>query len=105
MENTKKFPTDQLLKRLDQKNDILNKLLDKNIFKKFSNTPSQNDIIGGLTRQPCNNLENLQEISPTQWSDFNTPMLTRSDPVNSLEKENVMKIAKNKKNQMISYWK
>ena len=36
------------------------------ILRKFSNAPSQNDIIGGLTRQPCNNLENLHESSPPQ---------------------------------------
>ena len=66
MENTKKLQTDQLLKELDVKSNILTKLLDENNLRKFSNTPSQNDIIGRLTRQPCNNLENLHESSPPQ---------------------------------------
>ena len=36
VENTKKLQTDQLLKELDAKNNILTKLLDKNILRKFS---------------------------------------------------------------------
>ena len=44
--NTKKLQTDQL----DAKNNILTKLLDENILRKFSNTPSQNNI-GGLTKR------------------------------------------------------
>ena len=96
MENTKKLPTDQLLKELDVKNNILTKLLDENILRKFSNTFSQNDIICGLTRQPCNNLGNLHESSPTLCQDFNTPMLNRNASVNRLEKDNEMKIAQNK---------
>ena len=35
-ENTKKLQTDQLLKELDAKNNILTKLLDENILRKFS---------------------------------------------------------------------
>ena len=92
VENTNKLQTDQLLKELDAKNNILTKLLVENILRKFSNTPSQNDIIGGLTRQPCNNLEDLPESSP-QGQDFNTPILNK----NSLVNENAMKIAQNKK--------
>ena len=51
--NTKKLQTDQLLEELNAKNNILTKLLDENILRKFSNTPSQNDNIGDLTRQPA----------------------------------------------------
>ena len=91
--NTKKLQTDQL----DAKNNILTKLLDENILRKFSNTPSQNN--GGLTREPCNNLENLHESSPPLCQDFSTPMLRRNASVNRLEKETVMKIAQNKKNK------
>ena len=97
MENTKKLQTDQLLKELDVKSNILTKLLDENNLRKFSNTPSQNDIIGRLTRQPCNNLENLYESSPPQCQGFNTIMLNRNTSVNRLEKENAMRIAQNKK--------
>ena len=70
VENTNKLQTDQLLKELDAKNNILTKLLVENILRKFSNTPSQNDIIGGLTRQPCNNLKVLHKvkISTPQYS-------------------------------------
>ena len=93
VENTNKLQTDQLLKELDAKNNILTKLLVENILRKFSNTPSQNDIIGGLTRQPCNNLEDLPESSP-QCQDFNTPILNK----NALVNENAMKIAQTKKN-------
>ena len=50
VENTKKLQTDQLLKEIDAKNNILTKLLDENILRRFSNAPSQNNIIGGLTR-------------------------------------------------------
>ena len=78
------------------KKNILTKLLDENILRKFSNTPSQNDIIGGLTRKPCNNLEDLHESSP-QRQDFNTPILKRNASINGLEKENAMKIVQNKK--------
>ena len=88
---------DQLLKELDAKINILTKLLDKNILRKFSDTSSQNNIIGRLTRQPSNNLENLQESSPPLCQDLNTPMLNRDISVNRLEKENAMKIAQNKK--------
>ena len=66
-------------------------------MKKFSNTSSQNDIIGELTRQTCNNIENLHENSPPQCQDFNTPVLNWNASVNSLEKENAMEIAQNKK--------
>ena len=59
MENTKKFQTDQLLKELDAKNNILTKLLDENILRTFSNIPSQNNTIGRLTKEPSSNLENL----------------------------------------------
>ena len=93
---TNKLQTDQLLKELDAKNNILTKLLHENILRKLSNTPSQNDIIGRLTRQPCSNLEDLHESSP-QCQDFNTPILNRNASVNRLEKENAMKIAQNKK--------
>ena len=78
---------------------ILTKLLDENILRKFSNTPSQNNRIGGLTRELCNNLENLHESSPSLCQDFNTLMLNRNAFVNTLEKENAMKIAQNKKNK------
>ena len=102
MENTKKLQNDQLLKEIDAKNNILTKLLNENILRKFSNTPSQNDIIGGLTRQPCNNLEGLPESSP-QCQDFNTPVLNRNTLLNRLEKEKAMKIAQNiKKEKMIN---
>ena len=97
MENTKKFQTDQLLQELDAKNSILTKLLEENILRKFSNTPSQNNIIGGLTREPCNNLENLHESYRPLCQDFNTLMLKRNASVNRLDKENAMKIAQNKK--------
>ena len=50
VENTKKLQTDQLLKEIDAKNNILTKLLDENILRRFSNAPSQNNIIGGLKR-------------------------------------------------------
>ena len=82
---------------LMQKNDILTKLLDKNIFKGFSNNPSQSDIIGGLTRHPYNNLENLHESSPQKYEDFNTPMLNSNSSINRLGKENMRKIAQIKK--------
>ena len=96
VENTNKLQTDQLLNELDAKNIILAKLLVENILRKFSNTPSQNDIIGGLARQPGNNLEDLPESSP-QCQDFNTPIFNRNALVNRLEKENAMKIAQTKK--------
>ena len=92
VENTNKLQTDQLLKELDAKNNILTKLLAEIILRKFSNTPAQNDIIGGLTRQPCNNLEDLPESS-RQCQDFNIPILNK----NALVNENAMKIAENKK--------
>ena len=59
--------------------------------------PSQIDIIGRLTRQPCNNLDNLHESSPPQCQDFDTPILNRNASLNRLEKENTMKIVQNKK--------
>ena len=83
----KKLQNDQLLKELDA----------KNFQRKFSNIPLQNNIIDGLTKKPCNNLENLHESSPPLYQDFNTPMLNRNASVNRLEKENAMKIAQNKK--------
>ena len=79
------------------KNNMLSKLLDENILRKFSNICLQNNIIGGLTRQPCKNLENLHESSPPLCQNFNTLMLNRNTSVNKLERENEMKIAQNKK--------
>ena len=64
VEDTKKLQTNQLLKELDAKNNILTKLLDENMLRKFSNTLSRNDIIGASTRQQCSNLENLHKSSP-----------------------------------------
>ena len=102
VENTNKLQTDQLLKELDAKNNILTKLFDENISRKFSKIPSQNDIISGLTRQPCNSLQNLHESSPPVCQDFNTPMLNKNASVNMLEKENVIKIVQNKKSKSIN---
>ena len=103
MENTKKLQTDQILKEFDSKNSILTKLLNENILRKFSKTPSQNDIIGVLTRQPCKNLylQMLHKSSPPQCQDFNAPTLNRNASVNRLEKDNAMKIAQCKKRSII----
>ena len=76
-----------------QKNNMLTKLLDGNILRKFSNICLQNNIIGGLTRQLCKNLENLRESFSPLCQNFNTPMLNRNTSVNKLERENEMKIA------------
>ena len=84
VENTNKLQTDHFLKELDAQNNFLTKLLDENISRKFSNIPSQNNIIGGLTRKPRNNLEDLHESSPPKCQDFNTPMLNRNASVNML---------------------
>ena len=83
------------MNKLDAKNNILTKLLDENILRKFSSAPSQNIVIGGLTRQPCNNLEILHESSLPQCQDYNTPVLDRNISVNRLENENTVKIAQN----------
>ena len=80
-----------------QKNNMLTKLLDGNILRKFSNICLQNNIIGGLTRQLGKNLENLHESFSPLCQNFNTPMLNRNTSVNKLERENEMKIAQNKK--------
>ena len=61
-----------------QKFKELNKLLDDHILINFSNTPLQSDIIGGLTRQPPHNLDNLDKSSPLQYQDFNIPMLNKN---------------------------
>ena len=71
--------------------------MDENILRKFSNTPSQNIVIGRLTKEPCSNLENLHESSPPLAQDFNTPVLNRNASVKRLEKENAMKIGQIKK--------
>ena len=96
VENNKILQTDQILQELDAKNNIFTKLLDENILRKFSNTPSQNNL-RGLTRERSGNLENLHESSLPLCQDSNTPMLNRNASVNKLEKENAMKIAQNKK--------
>ena len=69
----------------------------KYILRKFSKTLSQSNIIGWITIQPCNNLENLHERSRPLFRDFSAPMLNRNAFVNKLEKESQMKIAQNKK--------
>ena len=82
--------------------NILNRLLDENILGKFSNTPLQHDMIGGLQRQTCNNLENLHvgfKSSPSKCQDYNTPMLSRNASANKSEKENTTRIDVNKKNK------
>ena len=94
VENTNKLQTDQLLKELDTKNNILTKLLDENILRKFSSSPSQNNIIGGLTIEPCNNLEDLHENSPPQCQDQYPN--AQEECLNRLEKENAIKILQNK---------
>ena len=45
----KKFKLDNFWRNL--KNNILTKVLDESILRKFSSTPSKNDVIGGLTKQ------------------------------------------------------
>ena len=49
--NTKKLQTDQLLKELDAKNNILTKLLDENILRKFSHSLTKQRWINKRTVQ------------------------------------------------------
>ena len=87
--------------------NILNRLLDENILGKFSNTPLQHDMIGGLQRQTCNNLENLHvgfKSSPSKYQDYNIPMLSRNASANKSEKENTTRIDVNKKNKRSINW-
>lgn len=51
--------TEQLLKELDGRSNILNKLLDDNIFKELSNFLLQSNVMGVLPRQTCHNVEKL----------------------------------------------
>ena len=44
----KKFKLGNFWRNL--KNNILTKVLDESILRKFSSTPSKNDVIGGLTK-------------------------------------------------------
>ena len=52
MYNTIIKQTEQFSRELDEKNDILCKFMDSNIFKNFANSFLQNDIVSELSRQP-----------------------------------------------------
>ena len=59
MDNTIIKQMEQLSRKLDEKNDILCKFMDGNIFKNFENSFLQNDIVSELPRQPPDVLKNI----------------------------------------------
>ena len=59
MHNTVIKKTKHVSRKLDEKNDILCKFIDSNIFKNFANSFLQNDIISESSRQPTNVLKNF----------------------------------------------
>ena len=59
MYNTIVKEAEQLSRELDEKNDILCKYMDSNIFKNFANGFLQNDIVSELSRQPPDALKIL----------------------------------------------
>ena len=69
--------TEQLSRELDEKNDILCKFMDSNIFKKFSNSFLQNDIVGESSRQPPYVSKNIDVSflnTPPQCFECDTPI-------------------------------
>ena len=99
MENTKKLQTDELLKELGAKNNILTKLMDENIFKKI--------FKHSLTKQYYRWINKRTEQQPGKFtwkfsftmSRFQYSNAQRNVSVNRFEKENAMKIVQNKKNK------
>ena len=91
--------TEQLSRELDEKNDILCKFMDSNIFKNFANSFLQDDIVSELSRQPPDVSKNIDGSflnSPPQCFECNTPMRSKSTS-NISQKKNNVSIDLNKK--------
>ena len=92
--------TDQLSRELDEKNDILCKFMDSNIFNNFANSFLQNDIVSESSRQPPDVSKNIDGSflnSPPQCFECDTPRLKKSASANISQKENDVSIDLNKK--------
>ena len=77
--------TDQLSRELDEKNDILCKFMDSNIFNNFANSFLQNDIVSESSRQPPDVSKNIDGSflnSPPQCFECDTPRLKKSASAN-----------------------
>ena len=92
--------TEQLSRELDEKNGILYKFMDSNIFKNFANSFSQNDIVSKSLRQPPDVSKNIDgsflNFLP-QCFECDTPILSKSASANISQKENDVSIDLNKK--------
>ena len=101
MYNTIVKQTEQLSRELDEKNGILCKFMDSNIFKNFANSFLQNDVVNESSRQPPDVSKNIDGSflnSSPQCFECNTPILSKSTSANSSQKENNVSIDLNKKN-------
>ena len=100
MYNTIIKQTEQLSSELDEKNDILYKFMDSNIFKKFANSFLQKDIVSESSRQPPDVSKNIDRSflnSPPQCFEYDTSILSKSTSAKISQKENVISIDLNKK--------
>ena len=100
MYNTIIKQTEQFSRELDEKNDILCKFMDSNIFKNFANIFLQNNIISELSRQPpdvSKSIDGSFLYSPPQCFECHTPILSKSTSANISQMENDVSIYLNKK--------
>ena len=86
--------------QLDEKNDILFKFMDSNIFKNFANSFLQNDVVSESSRQPPDVSKNIDGSflnSTPQCFECDTPILSESTSANISQKQNDVSIDLNKK--------
>ena len=75
--NTISKQTEQLSRKLDEKNDILCKFMESNVSKNFANNFLQKDIVSESSRQPRDVSKNIGGSvlnSPPQCFECNTPI-------------------------------
>ena len=101
MYNTVIKQTEQLSRELDEKNDVLCKFIDSNIFKSFANSFLQNDIVSELWRQSPDVSKNIDSSflnSPPQCFECDTPIISKNISANISQKASDVSIDLNKKN-------
>ena len=100
MYNTIIKKTEQLSRELEEKNDILCKFMDSNIFKSFANSFLKNDIVSESSRQPpdiSRNIDGSFLNYPPPCFECDISILSKSTSANISQKANDVSIDLNKK--------
>ena len=98
MYNTVIKQMEQLARELNKKNNILCNFTDSNIFKNFTNSLLQNDIVSESSRQPPNVYKNIDgSFLNSPCFECDTPILSKSTSANISQKEKDVSIDLNLK--------